>query len=59
MTMTLILGLQCELRTWPYGHECWGHDPTQKESDISVRLAQRAKETLGTLFKTVYRVTRV
>ena len=32
--------------------------PTQKESDTSVRLAPRARETLGTLFKTVYRVTR-
>ena len=32
--------------------------PYIEESDMSVRLAQRAKKTLGTLFKTVYRVTR-
>ena len=35
-----------------------GHDPTQKESDMSARHAPRARETLGTLFNTVYRVTR-
>ena len=32
--------------------------PHEKESDMSVRLAQRARKTLGTLFNTVYRVTR-
>ena len=55
---TLIRGLQRESGTWPHGHECRGHDPKQKESDMSVRFAQRARKTLGTLFKTVYRVTR-
>ena len=29
-----------------------------KKFDLSVRLAQRARETFGTLFKTVCRVTR-
>ena len=33
-------------------------NPHKKESDTFVRLAQRARKTLGTLFKTVHRVTR-
>ena len=45
--------------TLTHSSEYWGHDPTQKEPDVSARLAQRERETLGTLFKTVYRVTRV
>ena len=53
---TLICGHQRESETGPHGHECWGHDPTQKDSDKSVRLAQQARKTLGTLFETVYRV---
>ena len=32
--------------------------PHKKESDISIRFAKRARKTVGTLFKTVYRVTR-
>ena len=32
--------------------------PHTKELEIFIRFAQRARKTLGTLFKTVYRVTR-
>ena len=50
---TLIWSDQCESETWPYGHECWCHDTTPKESAKPVRLAEQAKKTLGTLFETM------
>ena len=35
--------------TWPYGLECWGHDPMSKESVELVYLALQARRTLVAL----------
>ena len=39
----------------PYGHECWGHDPLEKESLKHVCLAGAKAEARKTLCYTVKR----
>ena len=42
MTMTMthsVKVIQQLSGIWPYGHECWGHDPVQKEPVELVYLA--------------------
>ena len=63
MTMTMTMTHSSEVanvsqKPGPTDMSAGVMTPHKKKSDISVRLAQRARKTLSTLFKTVYRVTR-